>query len=183
MQRKRETNKSKGGCPRVYIGFSTGINNPVGIIGPAIDIAITPSVSIGTGVGISSWGTKIFLEGRYYFKPCNRGWAIGSGFTYNTGLQNAEFQDVETVVGKATVRINERAQSNFMLSGYHFFDLGRAHRNRFHLQAGFSVPLSDKYYEQIGGPQMTSDSHDAFLLTAPGGLILGAGFSFGLGQM
>lgn len=185
MQRTEERHKSRKetACPRVYIGFSTGINNPVGVLGPQVDIAISPSVSLGTGVGISSWGTKTFIEGRYYFKQCHRGWAVAGGFTYNTGLQDAEFEDMETVAGKATVRVDERPQANFMFSGYHFFNLGRAHRNRFHLQAGYSIPLTEKHYEQTYGPPMTRDAHDAMLITAPGGLILGLGFSFGLGAM
>ncbi len=185
MQRKDEKHNAKGNaaCPRAYIGFSTGINNPVGVLGPQIDIAILPSVSVGAGVGASTWGTKTFLEGRYYFAPCNRGWAVAAGFTYNTGLKETEFQDVETVAGKTTVRIEGKSQSNFMFSGYHFFNLGRQHRNRFHLQLGYSVPLTEKEFTQTYGPALTKDSKDVFFTLAPGGLILGAGFSFGLGSM
>src|SRR5690606_12762589 len=73
---RKATNTKLTGCPRVYIGFSTGINNPVGLIGPQVDLAIAPSVSISSGFGLSSWGYKTYLEGRYYFKPCNRGWAL-----------------------------------------------------------------------------------------------------------
>lgn len=185
MQRKDERRNTKGAasCPRVYIGFSTGINNPVGLIGPQVDVAVSPSVSVGTGVGLSTWGTKTFLEARYYFKPCNRGWAIGSGFTYNTGLDNVAFKDVETLAGDADVSIDGKPQANFMVSGYHFFNLGRARRNRFHLQFGFSVPLSNKEFTQVSGPPVTGQTRDVLLTLAPGGIIIGLGFSFGAGNM
>lgn len=178
----RRTNAPKArNCSQAYIGFSSGINNPVGLIGLQIDIAVSPSVSIGSGVGLSSWGAKTFIEARYYFKPCNRGWAIGSGFTYNTGANDVEMPDVETIYGDRDIIVDQHSQANFMLSGYHFFSLGRSGRNRFHLQAGFSIPLSDKQF--ISNYPLTEDGKDQVAILAPGGLILGIGFSFGAGRM
>ncbi len=184
MRRRDAGHRRAGGCPRAYIGFSTGINNPVGLLGPQVDIAISPSVSIGTGIGLSSWGFKTFVEGRYYFRPCNRGWAIGSGFTYNTGGNNIELQNQKTIYGDGTVMVDLHSQANFMASAYHFFSLGRSGRNRFHLQAGFSVPLGTKgEFIQRGGAPLTSTGVDNIRAIAPGGLILGLGFSFGAGRM
>lgn len=177
MRRKNAPKYSS--CPRAYIGFSSGINNPVGIIGPQVDIAVSPSFSIGSGVGLSTWGVKTFLETRYYFKPCNRGWAIGGGFTYNTGAKGVELNDVETIYGNRDIVVDQKSQANFMLSGYHFFSMGTRHR--FHLQAGFSIPLSDR--EFTSNFPLTSDGRDQVAILAPGGIILGFGFSFGAGRM
>jgi hypothetical protein len=170
------------GCPRVYIGFSTGINNPVGLLGPQVDLASTDRVSIGSGIGLSSWGYKTYLEGRYYFKPCNRGWALAGGLTYNTGETEVTLQTEETIVGEAQVTIRQEGQANFMLSAYHFFNLGRQGRNRFHLQFGYSVPLSASRFSQTAGPALTSRGADIIEAIAPGGLLLGVGFSFGAGR-
>lgn len=61
-------------CPKVYLGLSTGINNQTGLIGLNLDVPVTEYLSLGSGVGISSWGYKTYFEGRFYFKnDCNRG--------------------------------------------------------------------------------------------------------------
>lgn len=181
IHRKPEVARQSG-CPRVYIGFSTGINNPVGLLGPQVDVAITPAFSVGTGIGISSWGYKTFFEGRYYFKECNRGWALGTGITYNTGLSGMPMNDAETVAGNQDIIVDLDGQVNFMFSCYHFFNLGRKQRNRFHLQAGYSIPLTDVGFTQVTGAPMSRNTHDALNAIAPGGLIIGLGFSFGAGS-
>ena len=168
-------------CPRAYIGFSGGINNPAGYIGPQLDIAVSPVVSVGTGFGLSTWGNKAFLEARYYFKPCNRGWAIGSGFTYNTGARNVALPGVETIYGDRDIIISQHSQLNFMISACYFFNLGRQARHRFHLQAGYSVPLKAVSFDS--DLTLTANGHDQVALFAPGGLIIGVGFSFGTGRM
>ena len=181
IRRSPERVRAASSCPRVYIGFSTGINNPVGILGPQIDIAVLPVLSFATGIGLSTWGYKTYLEGRYYFKTCNRGWAVAGGVTHNTGLDRVELTDAETIAGEMDVTVELKPQTNFMISGYHFFNLGRSGRNRFHLQAGYSVPITEVQYRQLSGAPLTRKSSDAVMAIAPGGLILGLGFSFGVG--
>ncbi len=171
------------GCPRVYIGLSTGVNNPAGFIGAQVDLAVSPTVSIGSGVGMSSWGYKTFIEARYYFKPCNRGWAVSGGLTFNTGVDGMALKSAETVYGKQDVSLKLHSLSNFMISGYHFFNLGQDGRNRFHLQFGYSIPLSEASFDQVFGAPLSGDGSDMVLALAPGGLILGLGFSFGVGQI
>src|SRR4051812_17462691 len=66
-------------CPRAYAGVSTGFNNSVGIMGPQLEAALPANVGIGAGIGLSTWGWKTFLDVKYYFAPCHRGWAVGAG--------------------------------------------------------------------------------------------------------
>ena len=174
-----------GGCPRAYIGFSTGINNLNGFLGPNVDVAVSPSVSIGAGVGFSTWGTKGGLEARYYFSParCNRGWAVGAGITHSTGRRDAELE--LQVVGSGdntrTVLLELEPKSNFFVAGYHFFRLGR--RNRFHLSLGYSLPLSETGYKNKSPYRLTEASDLVVRTLSPGGVIIGLGFSFGAGRM
>ena len=177
----KRVSKAKA-CPRAYIGFSTGINNPVGFIGPQVDIAINPEISIGSGVGLSTWGTKVFLEGRYYFGLCNQGWAIGSGITHNTGTKNLPLPNVHTIYGEQDVVIDQYPQTNFMLSGYYFFPLGHSGRNRFHVQAGYSIPLTERARYDSNYP-LTQKGQNQIYFLSPGGIIVGLGFSFGIGGM
>jgi hypothetical protein len=68
-----------------------------------------------------------------------------------------------------------------MFSGYHFFNLGRSGRNRFHLQAGYSIPITSPDFTVKSNDILTKNGHDVVIAIAPGGLILGLGFSFGIG--
>lgn len=167
-------------CSRMYVGFSTGMNNSVGFIGPTIDVAVTEHWSAGTGIGLSTWGNKMFLEGRYYFGSCNRGWAIAAGFTYSAGSQGLNLPDVKTVYGEENVVIDQHPQYNAMLSGAYFFNLGRARRNRFHLQAGYSLPFGTKGQFDSQTP-LSPEGEQQVQFLAPGGLMVGLGFSFGFG--
>ncbi len=65
-------------CPKAYFGMSTGMNNPNGILGFNVDIPYK-QVSVGGGVGVSTWGNKIYAEARYYLRPCQQGLAFGGG--------------------------------------------------------------------------------------------------------
>ena len=166
-------------CPGAYLGVSTGINNNTGLIGIDIDVPVDKFVSIDGGAGIGSWGYKLALGAKYYLQPCQRGWAFGGGLTYSTGLGNYQ-QDMETINGTETVSLNLHPQTNLFLAAYRYWSLGKRY-NRFFLELGYSVSLTggDKYDEVIGDP-LSDNSKTTMRLISPGGIIIGAGFSFGL---
>lgn len=166
-------------CPKFYLGLSSGINNHSGIIGINFDVPVTTQFSLGTGAGISSWGFKAYGEGRFYFKECNRGWALGAAFTYNTGLEGF-VAEMPTTIGSVDVGMDLEPSPNIAVSAYHFFNLGRG-GHRFYLQLGWSQSLVSDPYTITSGHTLTSDGVTAMNLLSPGGLIFGFGFSFGLG--
>lgn len=166
-------------CPKFYLGISSGINNHSGVIGINFDVPVTTQFSLGTGVGISSWGYKAYGEGRFYFKECNRGWALGAAFTYNTGLQNFVLE-MPTTIGDVDVDMDLEPSPNVAVSAYHFFNLGRG-GHRFYLQLGWSQSIVSDPYTITSGHTLTSDGVTVMNLLSPGGLIFGFGFSFGLG--
>lgn len=166
-------------CPAVYIGVGTGLENPFGLLGLNIDVPIIKVLSVNTGVGISTWGTKAFLEARYYLKPCYRGWAFGLGATYNTGLSNLT-ASMPTVNGRSeNVILDLEPAANMYVGVYHFWTLGKR-ANRFSINTGYSIPFVTYNYSQVGGTPITQDGYDALKILAPGGLMLGIGFSFGI---
>lgn len=55
-------------CPKFYLGISSGINNHSGFLGVNFDVPVTTQFSLGTGVGLSSWGYKAYGEGRFTLK-------------------------------------------------------------------------------------------------------------------
>lgn len=165
-------------CPKVYIGPSIGFNNTVGLVGVNFDVPVTGRFSLGTGAGLSSWGLKSFFEGRLYFKDCNRGWAIGTGVTYNTGLQDF-VTPLPTTFGDQDVMMDLEPLPSVFLSAYHFFNLGR--RNRFYLQLGYSQRLVDKPYTITSGHILDADGEAVMDIVTPGGVMFALGFSFGIG--
>lgn len=170
---------NSGSCPKFYLGISSGLNNHSGILGVNFDVPVTTQFSLGTGVGISSWGYKAYGEGRFYFKECNRGWALGAAFTYNTGLQNFVLE-MPTTIGNVDVDMDLEPSPNVAVSAYHFFNLGRG-GHRFYLQLGWSQSIVSNPYTITSGHTLTSDGETVMNLLSPGGLIFGFGFSFGLG--
>ena len=169
-----------GTPPFSYIGFSTGINNPAGYAGFDFDIPISTYVTIGAGGGISTWGNKFHLDGKYFLKPYQRGWAIGGGLTINSGDNNFQTRNLMTVAGeKEMVYLNLHAQRNLFLAIYHYWDMGRRY-NRFFMEAGWSVATVDHKFNQTSGDRLTQSSADKIDRLSPGGFIIGCGVSFGL---
>jgi hypothetical protein len=167
-------------CPKLYLGFGTGINFSTGLLGVNVDIPVVEGFSLSTGAGISSWGYKVYGEARYAFKPCNRGWAVGTGLTLNTGLE--DFQaEMPTTFGTRLVTMDLNPKTNLFICGYHFWNMGKRN-HRFYLQFGYSIPLSNNDYTIKSGDVLTSDGAAVMDVLSPGGLILGIGFSFGIAR-
>ncbi|MBN9485023.1 MAG: hypothetical protein BGO70_05120 [Bacteroidetes bacterium 43-93] len=168
-------------CPKLYIGISTGIENPSGLIGFNVDVPVTQNFSLGAGVGLSSWGYKAYGEGRFYFGECNRGWALGTGVTYNTGLTNFT-TTLPTTAGDQDVALDLNPRTNVFLAGYRFWNLGH-NGHRIYLALGYSIRLDEDNYS-IRNPyvQLTSDGQQAMKILAPGGFMLGFGFSWGVAR-
>ena len=165
-------------CPKFYIGLSTGIDNQSGFLGVNFDVPVTGHFSLGTGLGLGTWGFKTYGEGRFYFKECNRGWALGAGVTYATGLQDFVVE-MPTTAGTNNVLMDLEPVVNATVSGYRFFSLGDRHR--FHLQLGWSQRFNSNPYTIKSGDVLTSDGNTAMNILAPGGLVFAFGFTFGLG--
>ncbi len=180
QQMTRQKNSTMVSCPKAYLGVSTGLENQAGLIGFIVDVPIVSQVSVGGGVGISSWGTKLYAEGRYYFKPCQRGWAIGAGVSHNTGLTNFTTDLPSNTGGNTSTTLDFEPVTNGFIAGYHFFNLGRR-GHRFYLQAGYSFRFSDDNYKVLYGGPLSADARKVLDILQPGGLMLALGFSFGVG--
>lgn len=174
---------SKGGrnnyeCPKLYIGVTAGIENPGGLVGFNIDVPVTQRFSLSGSVGLSSWGYKAGGEGRFYFGDCIRSWALGAGVTYNTGLSNVSMT-LPTTYGDATVLLDLNPKTNVFFAVHKFFNLGK-NGHRFNIMAGYSMRLDDDNYKILNNYELTTAGDDALRIAAPGGLMIGFGFTFGV---
>ncbi len=165
-------------CPKLYIGVTAGIENPAGLVGFNIDVPVTQRFSLSGSAGLSSWGYKAGGEGRFYFGDCNRSWALGAGVTYNTGLSNVSMT-LPTTYGDATVLLDLNSKTNVFFAVHKFFNLGR-NGHRFDIMAGYSMRLDDDNYTILNNYELTTQGKDVMRVLAPGGLMIGFGFTFGV---
>lgn len=171
--------KKRSRCSKVYFDLSTGINNNGGLLGVGADFHVSTDFSVNAGVGLlSSWGYKAYLGGKCYLRPCHRGWALGGGGTYSTGIPSYVTK-APTISGQDEfVELKLLPQVNVFAAAYKYWNLGR-NKNRMYLQLGISVPVTQEKFRQVSGSQITSDYAAVMRFIAPHGLIVGLGFCFG----
>lgn len=164
---------------KVYFDVSTGINNPGSMVGLGADFHVDKNVSIDAGVGLlSTWGYKLYAGGKYFLQPNHKGSAFSGGITYNTGLPEFHI-DLQTQSGTTeNVQLDLASQVNVFVAWYRYWQLGK-HNNRFYFTAGYSVATSNHKFTQTGGSKISTASATVMKRLAPGGLMVGIGFSFG----
>lgn len=166
-------------CSKLYIDLGTGMNANTGMLGGGLDYHVTKDVSINAGLGLlTSWGNKFYLGGKGYLKPCHKDWAFGGGLTYSSGI--SKYVSIqETIYGtKEKVTLDLLPQTCLFVSAYKYWKLGR-NSNRFYLQLGWSRSLNAQKFTQTQGTPVSNTSAAVTRFISPGGLIVGAGFSFG----
>jgi hypothetical protein len=177
-----------GSAPVFYIGPGTGINNNTGYLGVAVERPgrKDSSSSLGGGVGISTWGIKMCVEPKHYFRSRRRGWAVACGATLSAGRKNyrAEmYTNGSTHYGGhafENVTLTLLPQLAGYVAMYHYWPIGD--KARFYIALGWSQCLtSDKFRTTRGDPvDMTSpEATNLVLLFAPGGPVIATGFSIG----
>jgi hypothetical protein len=165
-------------CQKTYLGFGSGLESPTGMIGFTAEGAIGKQFAIDGAIGISGWGFRYTGGIKYYTKECYRGLALGMAWSRSSGLPEIEL-DMEVDGGQTeTVTMEYFPQDNVQLSVYRYWPIKQ--RARFHLQAGYSINVSPKNYKVLSDHQLSQFSKDVMKITIPGGLILAAGFSFGI---
>lgn len=177
--RQRGRDRQDRTCRKLYLDLGTGINANTSLLGGGVDFHLSQDISLNAGVGLlSSWGMKFYFGGKGYLKPCHKGWAFGAGATYNTGI-NSFLTKTETLSGQQTVELQLLPQATVYGSAYKYWGLGRNSKSRFYLQLGLSQSVTPKKFNQLSGPPITATSASIIRWIAPGGVIIGLGFSFG----
>ncbi len=173
------TRKSKTvTTPFSYIGFTTGLNNPGGVIGFDFEIPVGKYVCINTGLGFSTWGNKLHAECKYYLKANQIGWAFGTGIALNSGVDNYQAK-METINGNQDIILDFHPVQSAFFCAYRHWNLGRKN-SRFLCFFGGDVPIKHPVFRELSGDPLSSKSTDIIKRRAPGGFIVGLGFSFGL---
>jgi hypothetical protein len=164
---------------KAYIGFSTCINNMVGILGISLDAVINENVTIGGGIGLSTWGYKWQLNLQYYPNGW-RGFYMKGGYSQNSGL--VDFDVEMELRGGSTeyVMMDLNPVGNAILAAGYAWKVGKY--GKFYLEGGYAVPLvtEDYYTLHDENVELSSTSEDVLRLLRPGGIILALGVDIAL---
>ncbi|MDQ3395065.1 MAG: hypothetical protein M3512_13255 [Bacteroidota bacterium] len=165
---------------RFHLGFTTGINNISGILGPNVEYKLEGPISLYGAAGLGTWGFKLSGGARYYFDYPNR-FALNLGLSHALGANKIE-TEIETVSSGSgntqKVTMDLHPTSTLNISTLYFIKMGK--HSRFNFEFGYAVPLKNRAYSIHNGAILTETSHRVMKLLQPGGLILGIGVSFGL---
>jgi hypothetical protein len=167
----------------LYLGFGTGINNYLGLLGPSLEFKLAPKFTVFGGLGLGSWGNKVSAGIRYYGNyPGN--WAFGLGVSHSGGLEKIEFNMLEQYVvgqsGNALIPFKLKSANTLNLSANRYWIMGKARKNRFNIELGYAVPFAENQYEIKNGYSLTREGIYFMNIMQPGGLNLGLGFSFAI---
>lgn len=166
--------------PQAFIGFSSGIDNMVGILGPQLDIVLLRKLTLGGGVGLSSWGYKYAVNVQYFPKGLYR-FFVKTGYSRNSGLENYQ-TDLELETGETeSVIMDLKPVGNIFLTAGYAFKMGK--RNRFYVETGYAFPLlTDDYYRLYDDSQHLSETSEQVMqMLRPGGLVIAVGLNFAIG--
>lgn len=184
----QESNEDKVPCRKTFLGIQTGINNHSGLLGIGVEQGILPQWSAGAGVGIGSWGTKFYVQGRYYFKPlCLIGSALSLTYTRASGLVETPLKVETNYYGKVEAEIDGDPMNNLALTYDRFWALGKRKRSKLHLSVGYALRLNSTVYTfsdaikaEYPGIAPTKQDDRVIRNVAPGGIVIGLGYYFGL---
>jgi len=165
--------------PATFIGVGTGINE-TGIVGFAVEPMVAKRLSLLGTAGIGTWGYKLSAGAQFYLSQSGFGSSMSIGYAYATGINNFSYKlevepsgDEETVdmTLKGAGTVNVAYAYNFRVSG----------KNKLVLTAGVAIPTSPEPYTiDSQNVELTNDAKNFLDFMAPGGLILGVKYMFGI---
>lgn len=169
-------------APQAFIGFSSGIDNMIGILGPQLDIVLFRKLTLGGGIGLSSWGYKYAVNMQFYPKGLYK-FFIKSGYSKNSGIENfqteLELENGETEI----VTMDLKPIGNIFITAGYAFKIGK--RNRLYIETGYAIPLiTDEYYKLYDDNQHLSETSEQIMqMLRPGGLVIAVGMNFAIGAL
>ncbi|MBC7383584.1 MAG: hypothetical protein H7296_11450 [Bacteroidia bacterium] len=179
-----------------YLGIGSGIYSKYGIIGLAVGTRISQKTIAEAQFGLGGWGSKIGISLTTNVKNVNS-WCPSIGFGRNFGSQALAFNPEVVLNGGSPFKVD--ANVNYVPINVLYLSLQRQFLskkgNRFVLELGYTVPLSETKVEfsdptvrYNGNIIPTSDlifspvQKTAFNIQSPSGILISASYHFGFGK-
>jgi len=164
-----------------HLGFSTGINNQVGVFGIQFGYALNSFSLLEVGLGMGGWGPKISVNYQYHPFDFNRLY-LKAGLSRSSGGKDIDISLPDANGDAQVINFDLDAVNNLNLVLGNSKKFGKR-GNRFYVEGGWSFKLLDSSNPwTVNTPSATlSDIAETSLrVTSPGGLILALGLNFGL---
>ncbi len=164
--------------PKLFGGTGSGMNGTNGLIGGFAEFNATGNFTLLGGLGIGFWGYKI-TGGLRYYESYPLGIFYGISISSLTGADSSKFfLDVEGFDDPQDITIDLQPVYCVNLTMGYQFRLFRS--GRIHIELGYAIPTQRHPYEIItSNTILTESGEQMFDLYMPGGVIIGAGCSFG----
>ncbi len=163
--------------PKFYLGIGTGINTYTGLAGISADYNINKKLFVQGGLGLSTWGWRSSI-GLRFDRAYRNGFTFGINYINSSGIDDIPIE-LETSNGdtrEISMRLENAGAISFK-AGYNWW-IGE--RVIFNLNAGYAVALSNAPWTVKDGSSLSATSQQVLNLIAPGGIVFGLGFSFGI---
>ena len=166
---------------QMHLGFSTGINNQVGVFGIQFGYALNSFSLLECGLGMGGWGPKGSINYQYHPFQFNRLYVKG-GISCSTGGKDIDISLPDANDDPQIINFDLLPSSNlnFLLGNSKKFG---KRGNRFYIEAGWSFKLRDAsnpWVLNTPGVVLSNIAETSLRFTSPGGLILALGLNFGL---
>lgn len=170
---------SMNGNPKTFIGFGTSLNE-IGYIGFALEAKLVNRLAFLGHAGVGSWGYKVGGGLQYYLKESGYGSSMNIGYAYATGLNNFTYSlETEPYGTKEEVTLDLLGTGTVNVAYAYNFRIGG--KNKLAISAGYSIPLAtDNYNVKTAGVELNDNSKQVLDIIAPGGVILGVKYMFGI---
>lgn len=181
-----QINNNKGRTPSYTIGCSTGSNNFVSHLGINASFRIHQQLYARIGAGGGVWGPKFAAGLKYDMQEDLRyrsGWSYCLSYAYNKGTKSIFETSISnqnsaiTTADSATASV--RPLPIRTLSASTVFTKYLNHRVSYHLELGYSLPLTFKPWEIVEGDDSNKGIQRNIKLLKPGGLIVAIGVNVG----
>lgn len=163
---------------KLFLGVGSGIaNSSTGIFGLRFDARVGDKVILGVGAGISSWGPKVSFSA-YYQTASN--WCpmitIGSALGADSIPLSQELVDGTTKT--VDMKLDPVNSLSLGVEKQWFTKRG----NRFYLDLGYAISFAQsKPFRTLDPTEKLSVNSDRIMqVIAPGGIVIGFGYSFRL---
>jgi hypothetical protein len=169
-------NESKN--PSLYLGFGLAVNDYG--LGLGLEIPLSGKISINGNLGLGGWGFKAGASLNFYTSQISNKSEFSLGYSYASGLKDFEYELwVDPNETKRMINLDLNAVGTINLIYTYNLKIGNSCKAGF--SAGYAIPVTTSLYEvNTSGAILSSYSKQILDIMAPGGLIIGIRFMFGI---
>jgi hypothetical protein len=164
--------------PSIYLGVGLAVNDYG--LGAGLEIPLSNKISVNGNIGLGGWGFKVGGCLNFYINQFSNKSEFSLGYSYASGLKNFNYELwVEPNETKKMINLDLNSVGTINLIYTYNLKIGNSSKAGF--SAGYAIPITKELYKvKTSGAILSSTSEQVLDIMAPGGLIIGIRFMFGI---